>query len=274
MNTSKYFFISILILYIEASPLTDKSFAYWLFGADMHNVKLDSLSSQGVTDLFLNFYALKKNKEATVEAWISKAKQLGIRVHIWMQAFNKGKWLNPIDKDVTKNSIKEAKRYAKIPGVSGVHLDYLRYPGTAYKNKGGTEAINNYVKNVVNEIHKINPNCLVSAALMPEKTDSKHYYGQDYDVISKYMNIVVPMIYKGNYGKQSHWIKETTSWYVKNSKGAKVWSGLQSYRSDKDTHKLTSSQLTTDVKSALAGKPSGVAIFRWGITNYLNFKSL
>ena len=43
---------------------------------------------------------------------------------------------------------------------------------------------------------------------------------------------VVPMIYKGNYKKNTAWIKEITEWYVKNSKGAAVWAGIQSYRND------------------------------------------
>ena len=57
---------------------------------------------------------------------------------------------------------------------------------------------------------------------MPEKTKSAYYYGQDYAVISKYMDVVMPMIYKGNYHKSTSWITTTTQWYKTNSKGAKV----------------------------------------------------
>ena len=63
-------------------------------------------------------------------------------------------------------------------GVSGVHFDYLRFHGTAY-TKRETEKINELVKLAVCAIHSINPKCIVSAALMPEKNNSKYYYGQD-----------------------------------------------------------------------------------------------
>ena len=36
---------------------------------------------------------------------------------------------------------KEAKKYANLKGVKGLHLDYLRYPGNAYKTKNGTSII-------------------------------------------------------------------------------------------------------------------------------------
>ena len=46
------------------------------------------------------------------------------------------------------------------------------------------------------------------------------------------MDVVVHMIYKGNYKKNTVWIKEITEWYVKNSKGDAVWAGIQSYRNE------------------------------------------
>lgn len=65
--------------------------------------------------------------------------------------------------------IAEAKKYAALPGVAGVHFDYLRYPGTAYKHPGGTAAISEFVKLATTAIRGVNPNCLISAAVMPEK---------------------------------------------------------------------------------------------------------
>ena len=53
----------------------------------------------------------------------------------------------------------------------------------------------------LNCIAKINPNLIISAALMPETISSEKYYGQDYSVMSRYLDVVVPMIYKGNYNK-------------------------------------------------------------------------
>ena len=109
---------------------------------------------------------------------------------------------------------------------------------------------------------------------MPERTVSAHYYGQDYAKLSSYLDAVMPMVYKGNYGKTTTWITEITKWYVENSKGAKVWVTLQSYNSDSNPSKLSTASLTKDVSNAIAANPSGVVIFRYGISNMVDFKSL
>ncbi len=255
-------------------------YGYWVFGADMKNVNLNTLASKGTTDLFLNFYALEKHGQSAVESWISSANKLGMRVHIWMQAFyDGGNWVNPVKNGAPNQAffnqkINEAKKYANIKGVAGVHIDYLRYPGNAYKTSGGTAAINEFVKQITAAVHGVNSNLIVSCAIMPETTSNKYYYGQDMATISKYMDVVIPMIYKGNYDSGTSWIKSTTKWFVDNSQGAKVWAGLQSYQSDNNVVKLSASEIKADSQAAINGGGSGVIIFRWGVTNYVDFKSL
>ena len=102
---------------------------------------------------------------------------------------------------------------------------------------------------------------------MPETTANLHYYGQDAAALTQYLDVIVPMIYKGNYKKTTSWIEETTRWFVKNSKGAKVWAGLQGYKSDEDTSKLPLPEITADVEAALKAGADGTVIFRWGITH-------
>lgn len=60
---------------------------------------------------------------------------------MWIPIFHDGdKWVNPID-TATKSfnypyfnsKVEEIKKYSEIPRVSGIQLDYLRYPGNAYK---------------------------------------------------------------------------------------------------------------------------------------------
>ena len=259
---------------------TSKHAGYWAFGADMKKVGLKTLASKGVSDIFLNYYAFKVHGKSAVKSWISKANKLGIDVHIWVQAFyDSNGWVNPV-KNGVKNSayfnkkIKEIKSYASVKGVAGIHLDYLRYPGTAYKTHGGTAAINSFVKKTVSAVHKINSNLVVSAALMPETTSMIKYYGQDYSTLSKYLDVVIPMIYKGNYGASSAWIKKTTQWYVSKTKGAEVWSGLQSYKSDSNTQLLSASALKKDIKSAFNGGASGVVLFRYGLSKSVDFNKL
>lgn len=260
---------------IKVSKKTIKGCGYWIFGSDMNKVSLSKLASKGTKDIFLNSHAFSIYGKAKVISWIKKANKKGIRVHIWMQAFYNGKWISPLssyspNQGLFNKITKEAKSYAKIDCVAGVHFDYLRYPGNAYKHKGGVEAINKFVRQVSTEIHKTNSKCLVSAAIMPETSSNRYYYGQDMNVLGKYLDIVIPMIYKGNYGKNSKWIKTTAKYFVKNSKGANIWGGIQSYYSDSNVKKLPYKALTADCKATTSSGASGVVLFRWGITNFLN----
>ena len=72
-----------------------RHFGYWVFGKDMYNVNLETLKKIGVTDIFLNYYAINTYGESKVAAWIKKAKNNGINTHIWVQCFYNGNWINP-----------------------------------------------------------------------------------------------------------------------------------------------------------------------------------
>lgn len=269
----KTFIVFILTLSICLNNSKDlKGFGYWLFGGDMDDVDLKALSKQGTTDLFLNYLAFKTHEESELLSWILKANNLNIRIHIWMQVFYNGIWINPEEIDIN-SIIQEAKKYASIQGVSGIHFDYLRYPGTAYQYKKGVEKINLFIKIAVATIHSINPKSIVSASLMPETTRGEYLYGQNYEAFSTYFDVVIPMIFKGNNKQTSAWIKRITEWFVQNSKGASVWAGIQSYRSEYDYTPLSESSLIIDIKSALSGKPDGIILFRYGVSELLDFTS-
>lgn len=252
---------------------------YWVQGANMYNVDLVGLAASGTGNIFLNFYAFTKYGESSVLSWIKQANSHGIKVHIWMQVFYDGGWLSPLNSDGSINTalfnerIAEAKKYAALPGVAGVHFDYLRYPGTAYKHPGGTAAISEFVKLATTAIRGVNPNCLISAAVMPEKNDA-YVYGQDIAVISKYLDIIVPMVYKGNYNSGTSWISSITQWFVETSNGAAVWVGLQTYVSDNDITKLPISELSKDAQTAYDAGAKGVMMFRWGLSNFIDFNKL
>ena len=264
---------------ITVNRKTSSGFGYWLFGSDMKSVNLQTLASKGTSDIFLNFYAIQAHGKSTVESWISKANGLGINVHIWMQTFYDGNWINPVkngkpNTDFFNKVINEALGYAKMKGVAGIHFDYLRYPGNAYQTSGGTAAISQFIKQASTALHNYNSKLIVSCALMPETNDNKYYYGQDIDEISKCVDVIVPMIYKGNYQSGTNWIKTTTKWFVDHSKGAKVWGGLQAYQSDENTAKLPLSELTKDAQAVLNSNGAGVILFRWGLSNFVDFDSL
>ena len=105
---------------------------------------------------------------------------------------------------------------------------------------------------------------------MPETSSNKYYYGQDMEVLGRYLDVVIPMIYKGNYGKNSKWITTTAKYFLKNSKGANIWGGIQSYYSDNNVKKLPIKSLTADCKATTNSGASGVVVFRWGITNFID----
>ncbi|KZX15403.1 pseudomurein-binding repeat-containing protein [Methanobrevibacter filiformis] len=263
--------------------------AMWVHSGDMNNVVLKTLVSAGIGNVFLHEDVFKEFGETKVLAWIKNANNLGVKTHIWITVFyntSSKKWINPIN--VNNNSydyslfntiISKAVKYSKMSSVAGVHLDYLRYPGTAYKNNysngvTGTGAINEFTKLLYTSVKKVNPNILLSAAVMPEASKNTYYYGQDTNELGKYLDVVVPMIYKGNYNKDSSWITSTVKWFVANSNDAEVWAGLQTYKSDSNVEKLSTSELIQDCKAALNGGSLGLVLFRWGITNIFNLINL
>ena len=268
----KLIFCTFAALSTLRASAESKHCGYWLHGKTMKDVDVPSLVSVGTTDVFLHEYAFTAHERKDVETWIAQADAAGLKVHIWMQVFYNGKWINPVkdgapDRSLFDEKIARAQSYARMRGVAGVHFDYVRYPGTAHKTPGGADAVSEFVRLAATRLHQVSPRLVVSAALMPETTANKYYYGQDYEAITQHLDVVVPMIYKGNYKKTTSWIKETTRWFVKNSKGAKVWAGLQGYKSDEDTSKLPASEITADVGAALKAGAAGAVIFRWGVTN-------
>lgn len=228
----------------------------------MNNINLEALKNKGITDIFLNYYAFTVHGEYKVQAWIDKAKQNNIDIHIWVQCFYEGGWIDPALSDLTAKK-NEIKKYANLKNVKGVHLDYLRYPGNAHKIIGGFEAITRFAK----EVREQNPDTFLSCAIMPEN-EGKKYYGQDLDALGQIMDAVIPMQYKGNYKAETSWLASTTKSF---SAKANIWSGLQAYKSDNDTTLLSSNELMNDVSTCLDNGASGAVIFRYGLSPDINF---
>ena len=256
----------------------EKKYGYWVWSGDMDKVDFDKLSKNGVNIVFLNSYAFKDHGYKDVMNWIKKANDHGIEVHIWMQIFNTGDWISPV-KNGTPNTgyfnykIEEAKYYAGLEGVSGLQMDYIRYEGNAYKDPNGTAAINEFVKNYTKSVKEVKPSLTVSATVMPE-ANATYYYGQDIPKMGEYVDVIVPMMYKGNYESDSEWIKNTTDWIVKNSGDAKVWVGLQTYQSDFNVTDMPADELLKDGKFAFDNGADGVIYFKWGMNEELDNKKL
>ncbi|MBQ2832832.1 putative glycoside hydrolase [Methanobrevibacter sp.] len=265
---------------IEVKSDHVRNYGFWLFGADMKKVNLTKMANYGVNQIFLNAHAFDLYGKEGVASFSTQAKSLGINVHIWVQTFYSGGWISPLTKNGTYNYalfdsiINKVKDYASTDGVAGIHFDYLRFPGTAYKYANAVNAINYFMKKACDELHNLSSSLILSAALMPEPSAMKYYYGQDISELSKYLDVIIPMAYKGNYAKTATWIKTVTAEFVKRSNGAEVWTGLQGYVSDNNSNKLEVSTLIKDTNYAGIGGATGVVVFRYSLFNFFNYTEL
>ena len=265
---------------IKVKPKQARNNGMWLLSTDMKSVDFDKLEKYGTKHIFLNSKAIERFNKTYVESWIKDAKAHGIKVHLWMQVFYKSNtWKLPIkngkiDYDFINAKVQEAKSLAKVKGVAGIHFDYIRFPGNAYKYDNAIKAVNHFTKKASNAVHKINKKLIVSAAVMPEPSSMKRYYAQDIPTMSKYLDVIVPMVYKGNYNAGQKWIKSVTKTFSKQSKKAKIWTGLQTYKSDASLKKLSAKELMGDADSAALGGAYGVILFRYGLFNYINFNEV
>lgn len=253
---------------------------FWLFGADMKDVNLKYMARNGVNNIFLNEYAVTLHGKSGVADFANQAGKYGIKVHIWMMTFYDGDWISPVTSSgeykysLFKSLIKDAKYYASIKGVDGIHFDYIRFPGDAYNHKNGVSAISYFTKLAAEELHNNYRGIIVSAAVMPEPNGMKYYYGQDIPYMSRYLDIIIPMVYKGNYESSSAWIRSTTAAFVRMSEGAEIWTGLQGYYSDSYVKKLPQADIITDAVNAVSGGAKGVIVFRYTLFSMFNFNSL
>jgi len=227
---------------------------FWLNAKDASSVDFSKIKGR-ITDIFIS----EAVTDDELQEFIRKAHNVDIKVHLWVFCFNKsGKWVNPADQAI-RDEIKNRIKKRLDTDIDGIHLDYVRYQGTAYKYNG-TEHITSFCK----EVKEIIGGKTLSAAVMPETDANAYYYGQDYEQLSKYL-IPVPMVYKGNYKADSSWIMKTTARIKDLSKGGKVWTGLQAYYSDSNPKPLPYSELKKDIDNAIGGGCDGIVFFRWGL---------
>ncbi|KZX15623.1 hypothetical protein MBCUT_13960 [Methanobrevibacter cuticularis] len=280
-------FIIILVSAVALNLMTKDNIqnGIWVKGKNMNDVDLDTLSKYGIENIFLHSNAVDRFGEKNVTEWIKKANSKNIKVHIWVQCFyDNGKWINPINTKEKKinypffnEKISAIEKLAEIPGVSGIQLDYIRYPGNAYKYDYSNEvnshsAISKFVSMVSDNLK--NKDLTLSITVMPEKEDTK-YYGQDVGTLSQYVDVVIPMAYSGNYGQDSNWIRETATYFKLTSIWANVCMGIQNYESDTNETPLSANQLKENCKAAIDGGANGVAIFPWDLMkNWFDMRDL
>ena len=250
---------------------------YWInpTSTPLNTINVTSLQDEGITDVFIS---TSKSNPSSLQGFITKFNNSGIRVHAWVTCFHDGtSWTDPGNETVVNELTNSIINIATNYNVDGIHLDYARYSGTpgneAYRYNGTTH-VTSFVQNIYNEIQLINnqdtpnkPYILLSAALMPETSVNGYYYGQNYTQLAPYLDFMVPMIYKGNYGKNTTWIAYVTDYIVKAANGTPVVAGLQTYMSDTYAIPLPSNELEGDIQAALDNGSSGYVLFRYGLTD-------
>lgn len=287
-------------------PAANTQHAIWVRGDNFNSVNFQSLASNHINHVLVNEAYLTVvsygNTEADFTNRIAAATAAGVKVHVWFQCFyQNGSWVNAIDVDKqTYNQayydqlISRAVHYVKTFNIAGIHLDYIRYPGTAYKYSypngvTGEKAITEFCRQISDTCKKLNPNIKLSAALMFETSSNAYYYGQNTRDMAKHIDILMPMVYRygesGGVDRGGKWIFTTTRWFAaeatSSNPNSEVWPGLQTYSSDSPLTWLSATGLKADCRwsfindetGGLSGS-KGIVLFRYGIVNYFDMSTI
>ena len=256
----------------------------WLWSQFMNSVNFKKLKSAGVGNIFLLEDAIHRYGMGKVVRFAKTAHKYNIKVHIWFCTFKvNGKWINPVNTKTKSYNyayfnkiLKRVDKYSKIKAFDGIHFDYVRYSGVSLKAKdynysngvSGDKAITKFVEMAKKVAKKNNKKIILSAALMPEPARSIRLYGQNTEELSKHLDVLIPMVYKTAFAKNNKWVTSITKWYKNQSKGAKVWVGIEVY--GKGTKSLAPNTLISYGKAAIAGGADGLTLFRWKLWRTTN----
>ena len=282
----KRFIISILALTLALAackPEAEPNFnGIWLWSKFMPEVNLDTLAAKDIKNIILHEVSFERHGVDSTLDFISEAHKRGMKVHIWFQAFYKeGKWINPVDDSLNRYKqeyfdevIDRAVKYVGY-GVDGIHLDYIRFGGTAWKHNPSEEitatgCVTEFCRQINAATKAANPDIILSAALMPEP-DSEYYYGQDPAKMGQYIDILMPMIYFhcDSYRKGGRpWAQMVADHFATKGAPAKVWAGLTTYY-DTDSTKVVPMDAEGILKDCRmfidSTMAEGVVLFRYGL---------
>lgn len=228
----------------------------------------------GYRHLLLNSAAFTKYPALCVE-FLDRAEEIGFTVHAWIQAFQKGgSWNVPIDsgtkkfkEEVYRDLRERAREAVEDFGVKGIHLDYIRFPGSASKYDFSPEvnsvaAVNRACREVREFADSYGEGIVTSAALMPEP-NSTAKYAQNPSQMGEYLHILIPMCYRYAYGMTDDRVLEVMNWFCDRSSGAEVWSGIQTY--DKNEVGMFDTKILKDATLYAKSRATGLILFRFGL---------
>lgn len=268
--------------------------AVWMFSSSMDTKALDDMCKAGIGHLLVNEYALESGMSSAFKKFIQDADARGQKVHVWVQCFYHGGTWTPAtvvdEKDASGKMIKghmnqeafdeiiaRATSYMSVHPY-GIHFDYIRFGGSGAKYNGGGltpyDSITEFTRQVTTKLREIDPDIVLSAALMGEKNNSIAY-GQNCNRMSEYLDIILPMSYISSYNYSYAQNASVATWFAENvKKGTQVWHGFSTY--DSSSKGLTAEQMLKDVQYVAdhCPKVAGMGMFRYGIGTFPDFSGL
>ena len=252
----------------------------------MKEAPLQDWAEKGVGHVLLNEAAFWRSELYSVEevyAFAEDCKKHGIKPHVWIQCFARNKkWTFPVDTETKTlkqeyfdDMIQRAQSYIKA-GFEGIHLDYIRFCGNAseydFPETGITAVgvVNECCRQMHAAVKAIDPDAILSAALMPEIA-SEARYGQRPSEMAQWLDVLMPMIYRYNYygeDKSTDWVAELTRWFVENKGEAQVWVGIQTYSvnlEDKSSVSLDADEILSECEILKENGADGGVLFRHGL---------
>lgn len=279
---------------------TTKPNAIWLWSShagewiENDGAVMKEMKALGYDHILLNFSAFEnENKMQTTSKFLHLAAETGMMVHVWMQAFyNNGSWISPVidaenryDQELFDRIVAEAKGYITEFGAQGIHLDYIRFGGTAEKHNPSKEitavgAVNECCRQVREGIDAVGENVVLSAAMMAE-SGAAQYYGQNTAQMGKYIDVFMPMIYRyhGYGAKDSDDTCRSRSRLFTTVTKKQVWAGITTYEYASDSAEkvvsLSAERIREDADLfATRTDCSGLVLFRYALGNFPDVNDL
>ena len=268
--------------------------AVWTWGAHMSDLLYDNaknlreLKAKGYDHILLNFAAFGSAPyRKLARQLIPLCEEIGLTVHVWIQCFYHGGWESPIDdeKKAYKEEVYERIRnecidYLENWGVKGVHLDYIRFGGTAQQHNYGevnsVAAVNRCCREIREITDSYDEGLVTSAAMMPE-TNAMIHYGQAGYQMSRYIHILMPMIYRyGSYNFDDEAFQNRSDFFANQAamgeNGGVSWSGIQTYNANNSG--MTAEELRRDIDLMAATKAEGLVLFRYQLGTFPDINDL
>ena len=254
---------------------------------DNDAAKLKKMKELGYDHILLNFVAFEPANAKRTTAFLEKCEELGINVHAWMQCFYKGGWVSPVDdenkcyrEDLYADIREHARTYIENFGVKGLHLDYIRFGGTASRHVVSAEvnaigAVNRCCRELREITDSYDEGLVISAALMPEK-NSEQYYGQSPSGMGQYVHILMPMAYRYSYRWNDEGCKDIVNWFADKGTPAEVWAGITTYTGNDDAgvKGMTAEALRKDIDIFMDSRAKGLVLFRYGLGEFADVTDL